>query len=86
MTCRPGRGKLLPLVLVALSALDVLLLKRSKRQSSSTETGWPAFGVMWPVAVLEAFKAWARYTSLGLRRPTAATPAGPPVARTHEEQ
>jgi hypothetical protein len=41
---------------------------------------------MWPVAVLEAFKAWGRYTSLGLRLPTAATPAGPPVARTHEEQ
>jgi P-type Ca2+ transporter type 2C len=33
-----------------------------------------AFGVLWPVAVLEALKAWGCYISLGLRCPTPAPP------------
>jgi hypothetical protein len=33
-----------------------------------------ALGVLWPVAALEAVKAWGRYTSLGLPSPTPAPP------------
>jgi magnesium-transporting ATPase (P-type) len=43
-----------------------------------------AFGVLWPVAVLEALKAWGRYFSLGLQCPTPAPPdegSVPPTSR-----
>jgi hypothetical protein len=49
------------------------------------DVGVRSHGELWPVAGLEAFKAWGRYTSLGLPYPTAATPDGPATSRTHEE-
>jgi Ca2+-transporting ATPase len=39
-------------------------------------------GVLWPVAVLEAIKAWGRFTTMRLASPTVPTHQGPPCERT----
>jgi Ca2+-transporting ATPase len=39
-------------------------------------------GVLWPVALLEAIKAWGRFTTMRPAYPTVATQDGPPSPRT----
>ena len=82
-----------PLSLIALFGLHWLAIEyappaRLLGTAPLTRADWIVlvFGVLWPAAAVpEAFEAWGRYTSLGLPLPTAATPDGPPVARTGEE-
>ena len=89
MSCRSSRlnwwqlppNPWVPLSLIALLALqwmavEVRPLALLLGTTSLTGADWLvlAFGVLWPVAVLEALKAWGRYTSLGLQDPTSAPP------------
>jgi hypothetical protein len=51
---------------------------------AGTGAGWLvlASGVLWPVTLREAIKAWGRFTTMRLAYPTVATQDGPPSART----
>jgi hypothetical protein len=80
-----------PLSLIALltlqwMAVEVGPLALLLGTAQPTRADWLvlAFGVFWPVAVLEALKAWGRYFSLGLQCPTPAPPdegSVPPTSR-----
>jgi hypothetical protein len=66
-----------PLSLIALLALQWTAVEREPLArllgtTPLTRADWLvlAFGVLWPVVVLEALKAWGRYTSMGLPDPT----------------
>ncbi len=89
MSCRSTRlnwwqlppNAWIPLSLIALVGLQWMAVELGPLASllgtaSLTGADWLvlAFGVLWPVAVLEALKAWGRYTSLGLPSPTPAPP------------
>ena len=89
MSCRSTRlnwwqlppNPWIPLSLIALLGLQWMAVELGPLASllgtaSLTGADWLvlAFGVLWPVAVLEALKAWGRYTSLGLPSPTPAPP------------
>jgi len=81
-----------PLSLIALFGLQWLALEygplaRLLGTAPLTRADWLvlAFGVLWPVAVLEAVKAWGRYTSLGLPHPTRAPEEAPSAARTQRK-
>jgi hypothetical protein len=70
-----------PLSLIALLALQWMAVELQPLAlllgtTPLTRADWLvlAFGVLWPVTVLEALKAWGRYTSLGLPDPTPAPP------------
>jgi Ca2+-transporting ATPase len=93
MSCRSRRlswwqlppNPWVPLSLIALLALqwmavDLGPLALLLGTTPLTGADWLvlASGVLWPVAVLEALKAWGRYTSLGLPDPTPR--AGSPTA------
>ena len=95
MSCRSTRlnwwqlppNPWIPLSLMALLALQWMAVELGPLASllgtaSLTGADWLvlAFGVLWPVVVLEALKAWGRYTSLGLPSPTpASTREGSPT-------
>ncbi len=100
MNCRSARLHLwqlrpnpwVPLSLIALfglqwRAIEYGPLARLLGTAPLTRADWLvlAFGVLWPVAGLEALKGWGRYTSMGLRHPTAAPADRRPATRTHEE-
>jgi len=89
MSCRSSRlswwqlppNPWVPLSLIALLALQWLAVELGPLAlllgtTPLTRADWLvlAFGVLWPVVVLEALKAWGRYTSLGLPDPTPAPP------------
>jgi P-type Ca2+ transporter type 2C len=89
MSCRSRRlswwqlppNPWVPLSLIALLALQWMALELRPLAlllgtTPLTRADWLvlASGVLWPVAVLEALKAWGRYTSLGLPDPTPAPP------------
>ena len=89
MSCRSRRlnwwqlppNPWVPLSLIALLALQWMAVELGPLAlllgtTPLTRADWLvlAFGVLWPVAVLEALKAWGRYTSLGLPDPTPAPP------------
>lgn len=83
------RNPWIPLSLLALFALQWLAtawgpLVRLLGTRSLTGSDWLvlALGVLWPVALLEAIKAWGRFTTMRLAYPTVATQDGPPSART----
>lgn len=93
MSCRSERlnwwqlrpNPWIPLSLVALFALQWFAitwapLARVLGTRPLTGADWlaVALGVLWPVALLEAVKAWGRFTTVRLADPTAATRAGPP--------
>ena len=97
MSCRSERlnwwqlrpNPWIPLSLVALFALQWFAitwgpLARVLGTTPLTGTDWlaVALGVLWPVALLEAVKAWGRFTTVRLADPTAATRAGPPSSIT----
>jgi hypothetical protein len=73
----------IPLSLLALVALQSLAIEwgplaRLLGTQPLTGIDWLvlASGVLWPVALLEAVKAWGRRSPLGLRLPSAARPDG----------
>jgi Ca2+-transporting ATPase len=79
----------IPLSLVTLFALQWLTitwgpLARLLGTKPLTGADWLvlALGVLWPVALLEAVKAWGRFTTMRLGDPTAAAQAGPPSTTT----
>jgi Ca2+-transporting ATPase len=89
MSCRSSRlnwwqlppNPWVPLSLIALLALQWMAVEREPLAlllgtTPLTRADWLvlAFGVLWPVVVLEALKAWGRYTSLGLPDPTPPPP------------
>jgi Ca2+-transporting ATPase len=89
MSCRSSRlnwwqlppNPWVPLSLIALLALQWMAVELQPLAlllgtTPLTRADWLvlAFGVLWPVTVLEALKAWGRYTSLGLPDPTPAPP------------
>jgi len=89
MSCRSSRlswwqlppNPWVPLSLIALLALQWMAVEReplARLLGTTPLSGadWLvlALGVLWPVAVLEALKAWGRYTSLGLPDPTPTPP------------
>jgi Ca2+-transporting ATPase len=89
MSCRSTRlnwwqlppNPWIPLSLIALLGLQWMAVELGPLAAllgtaSLTRADWLvlALGVLWPVAVLEALKAWGRYTSLGLPSPTPAPP------------
>jgi Ca2+-transporting ATPase len=89
MSCRSARlnwwqlrpNPWIPLSLVALFALQLLAIEwapLARLLSTTRLTGadWLvlAFGVLWPVAVLEAVKVWGRVTTLGLVLPSDVAP------------
>jgi Ca2+-transporting ATPase len=97
MSCRSERlnwwqlrlNPWIPLSLLALFALQWLAtawgpLVRLLGTRSLTGSDWLvlALGVLWPVALLEAIKAWGRFTTMRLAYPTVATQDGRPSART----
>ncbi len=100
MSCRSARlswwqlrpNPWVPLSLIALFGLQWLAIEygplaRLLGTAPLTSADWLvlAFGVLWPVAGLEAFKAWGRYTSLGLPLPTRAPSDVPPATRTQRK-
>ena len=97
MSCRSDRlnwwqlrlNPWIPLSLLALFALQWVAtawgpLVRLLGTRPLTGSDWLvlALGVLWPVALLEAIKAWGRFTTMRLAYPTVATQDGPPSART----
>ena len=97
MSCRSDRlnwwqlrlNPWVPLSLLALFALQWLAIEwgplvRLLGTRPLTGADWLvlAVGVLWPVALLEAIKAWGRFTTMRLAYPTVATQDGPPSART----
>jgi Ca2+-transporting ATPase len=89
MSCRSERlnwwqlppNPWVPLSLIALLALQWLAIEyrplaRLLGTAPLTQADWIVLGVglLWPVAVLEAVKAWGRRPSLGLPLPTATAP------------
>ena len=89
MSCRSTRlnwwqlppNPWIPLSLIALLGLQWMAVELGPLAAllgttSLTGADWLvlACGVLWPVGVLEALKAWGRYTSLGLPSPTPAPP------------
>ena len=97
MSCRSERlnwwqlrpNPWIPLSLVALFALQWLAitwgsLARLLGTKPLTGADWLvlALGVLWPVALLEAVKAWGRFTTMRLADPTGATQNGPPSTTT----
>jgi len=97
MSCRSDRlnwwqlrpNPWIPLSLLGLFALQWLAIEwgplaRLLGTRPLTGADWLvlALGVLWPVALLEAIKAWGRFTTLRLGYPTVATHDGPPPART----
>jgi Ca2+-transporting ATPase len=83
------RNPWIPLSLLALFVLQWLAIEwgplaRLLGTRPLTGADWLvlASGVLWPVALLEAIKAWGRVTTMGLAYPTVATQDGPPSART----
>ncbi|HSL52722.1 MAG TPA: cation-translocating P-type ATPase [Candidatus Deferrimicrobiaceae bacterium] len=97
MSCRSDRlnwwqlrpNPWIPLSLLALFGLQWLAIEwgplaRLLGTRPLTGADWLvlALGVLWPVALLEAIKAWGRFTTLRLGYPTVATHDGPPSART----
>jgi Ca2+-transporting ATPase len=79
----------IPLSLLALVALQSLAIEwrplaRLLGTQPLTGTDWLvlASGVLWPVALLEAFKAWGRFTTMGPVYPIVASPDGPRPERT----
>ena len=100
MSCRSARlswwklrpNPWVPLSLIALFGLQWLTIEygplaRLLGTAPLTRADWLvlAFGVLWPVAGLEAFKAWGRYTSLGLPLPTRAPADAPSTTRTQRK-
>jgi Ca2+-transporting ATPase len=97
MSCRSRRlswwqlapNFLVPLSLVVLVALQWLAIElgplaRLLGTVPLTGAHWLvlAVGVLWPVAGLEAFKAWSRFIAVGLPRPTGAAPDTAAFTRT----
>jgi Ca2+-transporting ATPase len=91
MSCRSERlswwqlppNPWVPASLIALFALQWLAIEfgplaRLLATAPLTRADWLvlAFGVLWPVVVMEALKRWGRSTTLGLAYPTAGTPNG----------
>ncbi|HET8533756.1 MAG TPA: cation-translocating P-type ATPase [Methylomirabilota bacterium] len=89
MSCRSRRlnwwqlppNPWVPLSLIALLALQWMAVELRPLAlllgtTPLTRADWLvlAVGILWPVAVLEALKAWGRYTSLGLPDPTPPPP------------
>jgi Ca2+-transporting ATPase len=79
----------IPLSLLALVALQSLAIEwgplaRLLGTQPLTGTDWLvlASGVLWPVALLEGFKAWGRFTTMRPVYPTGASLDGPRPART----
>jgi Ca2+-transporting ATPase len=84
---RPNPG--IPLSLLALFALQWLAIEwgplarlLATRPLMGGDWLVLASGVLWPVALLEALKAWGRFTTLRLAYPTGATQDETPSART----
>jgi Ca2+-transporting ATPase len=97
MSCRSERlnwwqlrpNPWIPVSLLALFALQWLTIEwgplaRLLGTQPLTGADWLvlASGVLWPVALLEAFKAWGRFTTARSVYPTAAAPDPPRPART----
>jgi hypothetical protein len=97
MSCRSERlnwwqlrpNPWIPLSLVVLFALQWLAitwgpLARLLGTKPLTGADWLilALGVLWPVALLEAVKAWGRFTTMRLADPTGVTQAGPASTTT----
>jgi Ca2+-transporting ATPase len=97
MSCRSERlnwwqlrpNPWVPLSLLALFALQWLAIEwgplaRLLGTRPLTGASWLILvaGVLWPVALLEAVKAWGRFTTLRPADPTAATQDEPRAART----
>jgi len=97
MSCRSERlnwwqlrpNPWIPLSLLVLFALQWLAIEwgplaRLLGTQPLTGADWLvlASGVLWPVALLEAIKAWGRFTTMRLGYPTGSTQDGPPPGRT----
>ena len=97
MSCRSERfnwwqlrpNPWIPLSLLALFALQWLAIEwgplarlLGTRPLAGADWLVLAAGVLWPVALLEAFKAWGRFTTMRLAYPTVATQNGSPSERT----
>jgi len=100
MNCRSARlnwwqlapNPWVPLSLMALLALQWMAIElgplaRLLGTAPLTRADWLvlAFGVLWPVALMEALKAWGRCTSLGLPHPTRVTRDGAQGSRTQRK-
>jgi hypothetical protein len=68
-------------------AIELGPLARLLGTAPLTRADWLvlAFGVLWPVALMEALKAWGRCTSLGLPHPTRVTRDGAQGSRTQRK-
>jgi hypothetical protein len=100
MNCRSARlnwwqlppNPWVPLSLMALLALQWMAIEfgplaRLLGTARMSRADWLvlAFGVLWPVALMEALKAWGRYTSLGLPHPTGIAREGAGGSRTQRK-
>jgi len=100
MNCRSARlnwwqlppNPWVPLSLMALltlqwMAIELGPLARLLDTTPLTRADWLvlAFGILWPVALMEGLKAWGRYTSLGRPHPTRVTRDGAEGPRTQRK-